>query len=84
MDGPAYLLIWIVLLAFPAAAAWKRKWWAFGIYALGCLFFLITTLRDEDGWGDLAAIATLLVVVGPIYLVGTLVSVISFFRRKPK
>jgi hypothetical protein len=65
-------------------AAWKKQWWACGIYVLGFLLFLFSTLKEQSGWEDLAAIATLLVVVGPIYLLATLIWLISFIRRKRK
>lgn len=84
MQNPGYVLIWIVLLLFPILAAWKKRWLACGIYLAGCVLFFISTWRELNGWGDLAAIATLLVVVGPIYILGTLVSLISFLRRKNK
>jgi len=73
MHGPVYVLVWIVLLLLLAIAAWKRRWWPFGLYALGCLILLNAVLRDKGGWDDLADFATMLAIVFPIYLVGSIV-----------
>jgi hypothetical protein len=73
MQGIVYVIVWIVLLAIPALAAWKRKWWPFDIYVLGCLLFLSTSLRVNDGWDDLADFAMLVTIVIPIYIVATIV-----------
>jgi hypothetical protein len=67
------VIVWVVLLAIPALATWKRKWWPFVIYVLGCLVFLGTSLRVNDGWDDLADFAMLVAVVIPIYIVATVV-----------
>jgi ABC-type proline/glycine betaine transport system permease subunit len=73
MYGPVYVIIWIVLLALPVLAAWKRRWWTFVVYAAGCLVFLFEVDKGNGGWEDLANFATLIVVVIPIYIVGSVV-----------
>lgn len=84
MNDFAYAIIWIVLLVFPLITFFKRYWIASTMYSIGCLIFLWSTLRDNGGWDDLADFATLLVVIAPIYLVGTVVWAFYFYKRKRK
>ncbi|WP_219837334.1 hypothetical protein [Paenibacillus sp. R14(2021)] len=78
MEGLGYVMIWIVLLLILLAAGWRRKWSPFAIYATGCLVLLLEELRNHGGWDDLAAFATLIVIVVPIYVVGTIVWLVGW------
>lgn len=82
--GVEFILIWIVLLFFPVMALYWKRWVVFSIYALGCLVFLFTNLRDLDGWDGLAAVATLLVVVVPLYVLASLVWFLSVLLSRKK
>ncbi|TFE22670.1 hypothetical protein [Cohnella luojiensis] len=88
MSDLGYLLVWILLLALPICALWHRRWWPFSVYVLGCFVFLYSNLRENGGWDDLADIATLLVVVIPICIVGSIVwvalTLIDRHREKNK
>jgi hypothetical protein len=84
LNNTWYYIAGIILLAVPIWAAWRRKWWAFGIYVLADLFFLNEVLRGNGGWDELADLATLVVIVMPIYLIGTIVWVIEYYRSRKK
>jgi hypothetical protein len=71
--GPVYVIIWIVLLTLPVMAAWKRRGWPFVVYVVGILVFLFEVNKSHVGWEDLANFAMLIVVVIPIYIVGSVV-----------
>lgn len=73
MHGPLYVLTWILLLIIPVIALWRRKWWPLSVYVLGFLFFLYTVRREHGEWDDLADFVTLIVIVIPIYIVGSIV-----------
>jgi hypothetical protein len=77
-----YILFIIAMLALPIITGIRRYWTAAVIYLIGTLLFALNLLRNRDGWEDLANFATLLVVVLPIYLVGTAVWIWSANRRK--
>lgn len=82
MDIVEKTFLWAVLLLFPAMALYWRRWIVCGLYVLGCLIFLFTTLRDQDGWEDLAAVATLLVLVLPLYVLASVVWLIAAIRQR--
>jgi ABC-type proline/glycine betaine transport system permease subunit len=84
MQGTVYVFIWIVLLLIPAIAAWKRRWWPFSIYVVGCLIFLYSVLKGKDGWDDLADFATLIVVIIPIYIVASIVWFVGYIVNRKK
>ena len=84
MSNVAYIIIWTVLLFFPLTAAIRRYWPAFVIYAVACAIFLVQMLRNHGGWDDLADAATLLTVIGPIYVVGSIAWLINYLKRKRK
>jgi peptidoglycan/LPS O-acetylase OafA/YrhL len=77
-----YVIFWIVLLIVPIITGIRRYWVATVIYLIGTLLFATSLFKDNNGWNDLANFATLLVVVLPIYLVGTVVWIWSVQRRK--
>jgi hypothetical protein len=84
MQSPGYVFIWIVLLMIPAIAAWKRQWWPFSLYVVGCLIFLNAVLMGNDGWDDLADFAMLIVVIIPIYIVASIVWVVGYIVNRKK
>jgi hypothetical protein len=84
MTGIGYVIIWIVLLAIPTVALWKRRWWPSALYILGCLIFLISVLKRNDGWDDLADFAMLIVVIIPIYIVATIIWIIGVVMNRRK
>ncbi|QGQ98868.1 hypothetical protein EHS13_30320 [Paenibacillus psychroresistens] len=77
-----YIIFWIIILAAPIITGIRRYWIAAAIYLIGSLLFVVNLLQDKGGWDDLADFATLLVIVLPIYLVGTVVWIWSAQRRK--
>jgi hypothetical protein len=77
-----YFLFWALMLVVPIIAGIRRYWFAVIIYLIGTLLFLSTLFKDRSGWEDLANLATLLVIVLPIYLIGTVVWIVSAYRRK--
>jgi peptidoglycan/LPS O-acetylase OafA/YrhL len=77
-----YVIFWIVMLIVPIIAGIRRYWAAAVIYLIGSLLFAVNLFKDKGGWDDLANFATLLVIVLPIYLVGTAVWIWSVQRRK--
>jgi peptidoglycan/LPS O-acetylase OafA/YrhL len=78
----AFILIWIVLLSLPIVTAIRRHWVAFAIFALGSLLFIFEIAKTKDGWDGLADIATLIVVVLPLYAVGLIAWGWSSYRRR--
>lgn len=76
------VVIGVLLALPPAAAAWKRQWIAVAIYLVGWLFYIQTATDSRDGWGDLAAIVSLVVLILPIYAVASIVWVVLWWRRK--
>jgi len=78
----AYIICWIILLTVPIIAGFKRHWVPAVIYLIGSVVFLSSLLKADNGWNDLASFATLLVVVIPIYIVGTAVWIWSAIRRR--
>jgi uncharacterized membrane protein len=77
-----YIFFWIILLIVPIIAGFKRYWAAAVIYLIGSVIFFFSLLKENNGWNDLANFATLLVVVLPIYIVGTIIWIWSAYRRK--
>jgi hypothetical protein len=77
-----YFLFLAIMLVVPIIAGIRRYWFACIIYLIGTLFFLLNLIRDRDGWDDLANFANLLVIVLPIYIIGTVVWIVSAYRRK--
>jgi peptidoglycan/LPS O-acetylase OafA/YrhL len=77
-----YVIFMIIMLVAPIITGIRRHWVAAVIYLIGTLLFAMNLLKDNGGWNDLADFATLLVVVLPIYLVGTAVWIWSAQRRK--
>lgn len=82
MQGISYLFIWIVLLAIPIFSLWKRQWLVSAIYGVGIIIFLVSVLKNNEGWSDLADFATLLVVVIPIYIVATFIWVVGMIIKR--
>jgi hypothetical protein len=78
--GAGYVMVWIVLSFFPVMTAWKKQWFAFAVYLAGWLFFLYSVLDYKDGWDQLADIATLIVIVIPLYLIASIIWLIG--KRK--
>jgi hypothetical protein len=77
-----YFLFLTLMFIVPIIAGIRRYWFAAIIYLIGTLLFLSTLFKDRSGWNDLANFATLLVIVLPIYLIGTVVWIVSAYRRK--
>ncbi|MFC4597835.1 hypothetical protein [Cohnella hongkongensis] len=86
MHGPVYVIVWIVFVALPILAGFRRRWWPLGIYATGCLIMLQAQLRHTGEWDDLGDFATMLVIVFPLYLIGSIVWGIqaAYDRFRPK
>lgn len=84
--SPGLVVLWIVLVLLPAAAGWRRRWWPFAVYALGCVIFIVEANRGNDGWDDLADVATLVVIVLPLYVIASVVWLIQIvvgkYRKK--
>ncbi|QMV39869.1 hypothetical protein [Cohnella cholangitidis] len=82
MHGPGYIIAWIVLVLLPICALWRRSWWPLLIYAVGLMVFIYAIVRDNGEWNDLADFTTLIVIVIPIYLVGSVVWVsMNLYKR---
>jgi peptidoglycan/LPS O-acetylase OafA/YrhL len=79
-----YMIISIVLLLFPILTAIQHYWLASGIFLLGFILFLYSVFSSKPGWDDLADIATLIVIVLPIYIVGGFVWIWSSYKRRMK
>jgi hypothetical protein len=77
-----YVIFWIVILVAPIITGIRRYWTAAVIFLIGILLFAMSLFRANNGWNDLANFATLLIVVLPIYLVGTVVWIWTMQRRK--
>jgi hypothetical protein len=77
-----YIIFCVLLIIVPIIAGTWRYWVAAVIYFVGSVLFVTSLFRDRGGWNDLANFATLLVVVLPIYILGTVVWVWSTARRK--
>jgi hypothetical protein len=77
-----YFLFCALMLILPIIAGIRRYWFAAIIYIIGTLLFLSTLMTDRSGMEDLANIATLLVIVLPIYIIGTVTWIVSAYRRK--
>jgi hypothetical protein len=77
-----YVIIWIVMLVVPIITGIQRFWAAAVIFLIGSVIFSLSYFKANNGWNDLANFATLLVVVLPIYLAGTIVWIWSVQRRK--
>lgn len=84
MGGFTYAVIWLVLSFFPLWAAWKKRWLACAVYAVGWLIFLYSVLQRNGGWDDLADFATLIVVVFPIYLVASIFWLVGIWMGRRK
>jgi hypothetical protein len=78
----AYIIFCVLMIIVPITAGIRRYWVAALIYAAGSLLFVTSLFKDRGGWEDLANFATLLVVVLPIYLVGTAAWIWEAVRRK--
>jgi hypothetical protein len=78
----AFIFIWIVLLTLPIVTAIRRYWVAFGVFALGSLLFIFEIAKSKDGWDGLADLATLIVVVLPLYAAGLIAWGWSSYRRR--
>lgn len=66
------------------AAGWRRRWWPFAIYAGGCAVLLVEVNRGNGGWDDLADFATLLVIVLPIYAIGSILWLVGYLLGRSK
>jgi hypothetical protein len=77
-----YFLFLAIMLIFPIIAGTRHYWIAAIIYLIGTLFYISTLFRDRSGWEDLASFANLIVVVLPIYILGTIVWIVSAYLRK--
>ncbi|WP_123040561.1 hypothetical protein [Cohnella candidum] len=84
MVGIGYVLLWIVLIILPIYSAWKKRWLVSAVYAAGCLIFLYSVLQHRDGWEDLADIATLIVVVIPVYLIASIIWLIGTGKKRSR
>lgn len=84
MSGAGYVAIWVILLLFPALAAWRRKWWSVALYVVGLAVFLYSVLRDNTGWDDLADFAMLIIIVAPLYVIATVVWLLQLIWRKTR
>ncbi|WP_373231563.1 hypothetical protein [Cohnella sp.] len=82
MDGIGYVLIWTLLIAAPTLALWKRRWWPSALYLVGILIFLYEMLKEKDGWDDLSDLATLIVVVIPIYIIASVLWVVNWVMKR--
>lgn len=79
-----YILLWIVLVALPLASLWNKRWWPSAVYLLGLIIFLYEVSREKGGWDDLADVATLIVVVFPIYIIASVIWVVNVFMDRKK
>lgn len=79
-----YIIVWMVLVVTPLVALRRRRWWSSAIYLLGSIIFLSEVMRKKDGWDDLADVATLIVIVIPIYLIATLIWVVQVYMDRKK
>jgi hypothetical protein len=77
-----YIVFIIAMLTLPIITGIRRYWTTAVIYLIGTLLFAMSLLRNRDGWADLANFVTLLVVVLPIYIIGTAIWIWSAQRRK--
>ncbi|WP_127580226.1 hypothetical protein [Paenibacillus koleovorans] len=77
MNPIVYVFIWAILLIFPIITAMKKRWIAFVLYVAGCLAMLYNQLRPTDGWEDLSNLAMLGVVVVPVYVVASIVWLVT-------
>ncbi|WEK55986.1 MAG: hypothetical protein P0Y55_08045 [Candidatus Cohnella colombiensis] len=84
MNQSWYNVVGILLIAIPLIAARERRWWSCGIYAIGSFMFLRELLRGKDGWDDLADFAMLIVIVIPLYIIGTVVWIAMYYYDKKK
>jgi hypothetical protein len=66
----------------PIIAGMRRYGIAAVIYLIGTVIFVVSLFKAKGGWEDLANFATLLVVVLPIYIIGTIVWIWTAMRRK--
>jgi hypothetical protein len=77
-----YTIFAILMVVAPIIAGMQRYGIPAVIYLIGIVIFVASLFQDKGGWEDLANFATLLVVVLPIYIIGTIVWVWSAIRRK--
>lgn len=81
MGSWGYAAIWAVMTFFPVITAWKRRWAAFAVYTAGWLFYLYSVMQYKDGWDDLADIAILIIVVIPVYLIASIIWIVTAGRK---
>lgn len=85
MHAFGYAVVEIVMVVVTLGAIWRRAWIPFGLYLLADAVFVYELLRSDRkmGWEDLADLATLFVIVAPLYLVGTMAWIVGrVLRRK--
>ncbi|QHW34696.1 hypothetical protein GZH47_30470 [Paenibacillus rhizovicinus] len=87
-SSPGFIILWVILLLLLLASGWRRRWWPFAIYLLGCIIFIVELNHGNGGWEDLADFATMIVIVLPLYAIGSIVWLVLHFveinRRKRK
>ncbi|MFC5528268.1 hypothetical protein [Cohnella yongneupensis] len=72
----------IAMVIATLGAMWQRRWVPLALYALADLLFAYEVGRDNNGWNDLADLATLIVIVLPIYVIGTAIWLIMNYRDR--
>jgi hypothetical protein len=83
IQGEIVYIIFAILMVFaPIIAGIRRYGIAAVIYLIGTVIFVVSLFKAKGGWEDLANFATLLVVVLPIYIIGTIVWIWTAMRRK--
>ena len=84
MNPFGYIIVDIVMIVVTLGALWRRQWVPLGLYLIADAVYAYELLRSngKTGWDDLADLATLLVIVAPIYLIATIYWVFDRFRRR--
>jgi hypothetical protein len=77
-----YIVFCVLMIVVPIITGIRRYWIATAIYIAGSLLFVTSLFKDRGGWEDLANFATLIVVVLPIYIVGTAAWIWAAVLRK--
>ncbi len=83
MNQVGFIIVDIVMIAVTVGALWSKRWISFALYAIadGLYFYEVLRRGPDTGWEDLANVATLIVVVVPIYVVATIVWIYTRLRR---